>query len=345
VIHTLRLLACFLAVTGASVPVMACEKSFVVQKSTAPLPSGTVVFQGGSGNAAALYMFDTVSRIQTNLTKTWPLIYTPINGHISADGKNVVFTAVSCPGVTKRNYGCTSEDSARTDIYLWHMGSSTLIGLTTRLANLRYEDVIFSADDSFVLLKQAGQIAAYAIDYANPEAPVLGAQRMLPSLPPGEASGPYPTYDNLGFYFWIGSGNKEEVYYAYYAGGWAPANAPGTNLTYFPVASATGAAFLAAHDGHKAANGNQVDQIYMEPSGGTAFDTIATNMCNADNSDPGPVGTDLLLFSNDTSGAYRPYLADLSTGNIWSLTAGAGLGKGVASVLGMSFTASRLTPP
>jgi Tol biopolymer transport system component len=342
-IRALMFLPLSMAVASIASPGVACEKSFALQKSAPPLPSGTVVFQAGSGNTAELYLFDTISHKQTNLTKTWPLIYTPVNGHISADGQNVVFTAVSCPGMTKRDYSCTQQTSARTDIYLWHAGSSALIGLTTGLPNSRYEDVIFTPDDSGVLLKQNGQIASYSMDYTNPNAPKLGAARTLPSLPPGEASGPYPTYDNLGFYFWIGSDDVEDVYYADYAGGWSEANVPGTNLTYFPVASSTGAAFLVAHDGHVAANGNPVDQIYMEAPGGTAFETIAVNMCSADNSDPAPIGATSVLFSNDNTGNYLPFLADLSTGDIWSL-AKIGVGRGVVSVLGMSFTSTRLTP-
>jgi Tol biopolymer transport system component len=338
-------MCCTIAVAAICFPAIACEKSFVLQKSTPPLPSGTVVFQGGSGNWAELYLFDTVSHKQTNLTKTWPLIYTPLNAHISADGQNVVFTAVSCPGVTKRNYACTGANSARTDIYLWHVGTSTLIGLTTGLTNLRYQDVIFSPDGSFILLKQGSQIAAYSIDYTKPDAPVLGEQLTLPSLPSGEASGPYPTYDNQGFYFWLGSGKSETVYYAAYAGGWAQANAPNTTLTYFPVASATGAALLVAHDKNESPKKQPVDQIYMEPPGGTAFETIAANMCTADNSDPYPIGSSLVLFSNDNTGAYLPFLVDMSTGEIWQLTANIGLGEGVSSVLGMSFTTSRLSPP
>jgi Tol biopolymer transport system component len=269
-IRALMFLPLSMAVASIASPGVACEKSFALQKSAPPLPSGTVVFQAGSGNTAELYLFDTISHKQTNLTKTWPLIYTPVNGHISADGQNVVFTAVSCPGMTKRDYSCTQQTSARTDIYLWHAGSSALIGLTTGLPNSRYEDVIFTPDDSGVLLKQNGQIASYSMDYTNPNAPKLGAARTLPSLPPG-------------------------------------------------------------------------DQIYMEAPGGTAFETIAVNMCSADNSDPAPIGATSVLFSNDNTGNYLPFLADLSTGDIWSL-AKIGVGRGVVSVLGMSFTSTRLTP-
>ena len=309
----------------------ACHNGVPLQSTTPPLEGGTILFEADDGtNGEQFFSFNTVGRKQTEISLNRGLTL-PGNPHVSPNGQYVVFAA---------------QTNNRTDVFIWRVGAAQPVNLTGSASNLCYEDPSFTANGLNLVAKQNYNIVGYALSFSDPATPTIKSTTVYATNGVGgtstEASDPSISPDNRYIYFWRGVGTSENVHYLFLPGKTEINDIPSLALSYFPVVRDFTSQFIV---GHATAAADAPDQIYlMVPNIKNQVPTLLPfKDCNSDNSDPGSVDDDHVLYSNDSSGSYRGTLGAIAAAQAWDLST-IGLGAGTTNVRALTYTRFALTP-
>ena len=327
-----------LTLACAATAACACVSGPPLQTSAVPSLPGRAVFQGvDSGGKGQLYLFDFATLTQQEISLNWGLT-NPINAQFSPDGHFLVFAAHNAAGTVE-------------DVYVWPVGAAAPQNLTKGGASgaARSEDPKWRFDEKAIVFKQDGNIKVMSVTISGTTVTPGALTSLTTNGVNGtatEASAPFFTPDAKYVYFTRNSGASETVHVLTTALGQSSdqqfnANA---NYAYYPTVRDYTAIL---YTGWTTATG-RADQILLQSPllTGTAVLPLPFNDCNSDNSDPAPVDTDYVLYSNDSAavsptGGWRPVLATYAAAKAWNLSR-IGLGAGVTgNLLGLNYTAAR----
>lgn len=249
-------------------------------------------------NDSKLYLVDFAAKTRTLLSEHWN-IANPMNAHFSPDGKKIVFMGID-PG------------TATWDVYLWRLDSPDQpVNLTKALGNTRDEDPKFSPDGARIVIKHNGQLAEI-----DTNGLIINAIQL-----PEEASMPYYSTDGKTILYSANSGANADIYSINTDGSGkrALAAVPGSQ-EYYPIVRDSATFFytrwLSPETGF--------DQLYLGYfAANKAPLWLPLNKENADYSDAYPCGAQYVILSSTKSGSYGGYdlyIANINTGNIWTLS-------------------------
>jgi hypothetical protein len=267
-----------------------------------PINQGKIVFHrytDFSNYDGQLYVFDLATRELLSPSTSWDIDNTT-NAHFSPDGTQIVFM-----GVPRGQHNRSSWD-----IYLWTVGSSTPPRNLTEGNGVLDQDPKFFPDGTRVAFKHDGDIAILEI-----------ATGVVTTLTTGgslsEKSMEYPTRDGKSILFAEGDGAQSAIYSIDIATKAVVPLVSDPTQNYYPIVR-DDSTFLYAR--WQSAT-NHADEIYLATfdgrTGPVAFDTEF-----ADESDPYPVDSALVLFSSTRAGGkggYDLYVGNLVTGATRSL--------------------------
>jgi len=318
------------SLSGAS----ACTNGPPLQSTAVPALPGRVAFQGVDPTLGTqLYLFDFVSKAQTEISRSWGL-KSPLNPQFTPDGKFIVFSAVNSAGTVR-------------DVYVWPVGAAAPQNLTRGGASgaAKSEDPKWRGDQQAIVFKQDGNIKVMTVAISGQTVSSTGLTALTTNGVNGtatEASQPYYTPDGKYVYFTRNSGAAQTLHVLTVALGQAselPFNT-NNNYAYYPAVRDFS---TVVYTGWTTGTTLHADQILLQAPllTGASVISLLVNDCTSDNSDPAPVDTDYLIYSNDRTAGYRPYLGSYSAAQAWDLSR-IGLGAGVNSpILGMNYTAAR----
>lgn len=251
-----------------------------------------------------IFLYDFSARSLTQLSKASWGIKDPMNAVFSPDGKWIAFM-----GVTNNAW----------NVFMYQLGTSNPpVNMTNSAGATRNEDPKFSADGKTLVFKQNGDVKQATLSYTS-AGPAFTSIVSLTNAPSGaEYSMPFLAPDASAVYYATGTGaNMGLMKRTLATGATAVFDHPASLQTYYPIVRADGNVFYARW---KDASG--LDQIYEKtPDPASTPNPLQLNDCVSNNSDPAPVnGTNYLFFSSTTAGGYQLYLADVTTGQRWSLT-------------------------
>lgn len=273
-----------------------------VPAAARPTLSGKLVYHsydcyGCAGTKMYLYNFSTNQL--TWLNQNWNIDYA-MNAHFNPDASKIVFMG-------------QPAGSGDWDIYLWDVGSSTAPVNLTAGNGLRDEDPKFSPNGYRITFKQDNNLRIMELN-GN----ITNNVTNTPSIEEGM---PYYTDDATGLIFAQGSGSGSDIYKINITGTGKTALAnTGGIQEYYPITRDNNT-FLYSR-WYSASNHH--DQVYMGYFGNSTRTRLPFNNSNADYSDAYPCGTDYVIISSTRSGsvgAYDLYIANITTGDIWSLNA------------------------
>jgi Tol biopolymer transport system component len=267
-----------------------------------PISEGKIVFHrytDFSNYDGQLYILDFGTREFFNLTTAWDIDNTT-NAHFSPDGTKLVFMGVPRGQHTRSSW----------DIYLWTVGSSTPPENLTQGNGVLDQDPKFFPDGQHVAFKHDGDVAI--IDLST---------RAMTTLTSGgsisEKSMEYPSADGKKILFAEGDGAQSAIYSIDVTTKVIAPLITEPVQNYYPIVR-DDTTFLYAR---WASTTNAADEIYVSNYAGQSA-PAAFNTASADDSDPYPVDSVLVLFSSDRAGGkggYDLYVGNLSTGATRSL--------------------------
>ena len=312
----------------------ACVSGPPLQSTAVPALPGRVAFQGVDPTLGTqLYLFDFVSKAQTMFSRSWGL-QSPLNPIFSPDGKFIVFSAVNAAGTVR-------------DVYVWPVGAASPQNLTRGGASgaAKSEDPKWRFDQQALVFKQDGNIKVMTLAISGQTVTPTGTTALTTNGvngTPTEASQPSFTPDAKYVYSTRNSGAAQTVHVLTVALGQSSETLfnANNNYAYFPAVRDYSAI---VYTGWTTGTTLHADQILLQSPllTGTSVLSLPLNDCTSDNSDPAPVDTDYLLYSNDHTSGYRPFLGTYGAAKAWDLSR-IGLGTGVNSpILGMNYTAAR----
>ena len=281
----------------------------------APIPSlgGKLVFHVYSAYSAwdgKLFMLDFADSSLTEISASWSIDHT-LNAHFSPDGTKMVFMGDEVGGA--RDW----------DLFIWDVGSTEAPTNLTNPNDRREEDPKFSPDGTKIVFKERRwdftlNDFAYDIKTMNLDgtdiAPVTNNEGAK------EDSMPFYTQNGQKVIYARGVDENSDIYIVDVHG----ANSqPLENVSgvqeYYPIARDDSTFLYTRWD----AATNPNDQIYLGYFDGTPAAALPFNDVAANDSDPYPVGDQYVFFSSTRAGGqgnYDLYLADINTGNTWSLS-------------------------
>lgn len=302
--------SCVLMLFLCSIGACSCSKHTVslpvfadTARNDQPALTGRLIFHAYTCydcNDSKLYRYDFASGKLQLLNANWN-ISNAMNAHFSPDGNSIVF--MGKPAGTD-NW----------DVYLWHPASSIQpTDLTLAAGNARDEDPKFSGDGNRIIFKRNGLLK---------EMDTLGNITRSFTVPQAEASMPYYAKGN-SVLLYSGSestGNTADIYQLNLADGTAqPLSSIAGLEEYYPVAM-DDTSFLFTR---WVSSGNRNDQVYRGFFNGHATVSLAFNEPGENYSDAFPVNDRYVILSSTRpggKGGYDLYLADINTGNRWSLS-------------------------
>jgi len=274
--------------------------SYQSKGQTAPPLSGKLIFHSYSDYNnwdSQLYLLDFSSGSVNNISTTWNIDH-EMNAHFSPDGTKIVFMG-DLAGDGIRNW----------DIFLWTVGDPTPVNLT----NLggRDEDPKFSPDGLRIVFKSDGDL--WQMDLTGNR---INNVTNTASI---EESMPFYTADGNSILYAPGVGATSDVYQINTDG---TGNHPVVAVTgvqeYFPITRDNNSFLYTAWQNASA----HQDQIYMYDYSTGIGTRLPFNDGNYDFSDSYAVGNQYIVFASDKPGGkgnYDLYIADITTGQIWSL--------------------------
>ncbi len=298
-------LLCCLLFTGCNKADSAQSNLGVSKDSVAKKPPalrGRLVFHSYSCYGckdSKLYLFDFTSGALTQLNAGWA-IDNCMNAHFSPDGKKIVFMG-------------EPAGTANWDVFIWEPGSTSQpADLTAALGSSRDEDPKFAHSGNRIVFKRNGHLS---------EMDLTGTITRDITTGTGEQSMPYYSYNDSLVLYAEGSGAASDIYMV---------NADGANTRavealpgvqeYYPIANDSLSFYYTAWS--SAANLNdQLYRGYYDTREAPAY--LPFNDLSANYSDPYPCGTGYVFLSSTRSGSrggYDLYIADINTGDIWSLS-------------------------
>jgi Tol biopolymer transport system component len=265
-----------------------------------PVLEGKVLYHNYSGYEnwdAELFILDFSDNSVTNISSTWNIDH-EMNAMFSPDGRQIVFMGDEQGG--ERNW----------DIFLWTVGSSEPVNLTAGSA-AREEDPKFSPDGSKIVFKVDNDIKVIDL-YGN----ILSNVTNTPTI---EESMPYYSADGAKIFFAPGVGAGSDIFSINEDGTERTAIAERANFQeYYPITRDSNSIFFTGW----VSNQNKNDQVYLQYLDGSAPVLLPFNSRRANYSDATPVGSTYAIVSSTKSGGqggYDNYIANIHTGEIWSL--------------------------
>lgn len=288
--------------------VQACSKAQVKHSpsdTTAdvrPALSGRLLFHAYTCytcNDSRFFLYDFATSRLDIISDSWNIV-NPMNAHFSPDGKTIVFMGVT-PGMGW-------------DVFKWEIGSSAAPqSLTASFGAARDEDPKYSHDGSRIIFKQNGLIK---------EMDTLGNIIRTITVAHTEASMPfYAKGDSIVFY----SGNETggstgDIYmFSLNTNQQQPLSAIAGVEEYYPIAR-DDTSFLFTR-WYSSTNRN--DQVYLGFMNGRTAHRLSFNEPDQNYSDAYPVSDRYVILSSTRTGGkggYDLYLADMQTGERWSLS-------------------------
>jgi Tol biopolymer transport system component len=209
-----------------------------------------------------------------------------------------------------------AKQNGKWDIYLWPLGSSDKPANLTSGDDCRDEDPKFSPDGNSICFKQTPpggngnlKIMDLTGHVTNPVTNNIVESGM-----------PYYSTDAKSLLYARGAGNTSDIYMINVNGSGQQALESESGLQeYYPIVRDS-SSFLFAR-WYSQSNNN--DQVYMGYFSGAPATRLKFNEQNSNDSDPFPCGANYIFMSSTrsgTRGGYDLYVADLSTGNTWSLS-------------------------
>lgn len=270
---------------------------------TLPGIKGKIVYHSYNsyGDKAKMFIYDFSADQLTEISRGWN-IYDPINAHFSPDGTKIVFM-----GEAVRD--------GKWDIYLWTVGASGLPVNLTAGDGCRDEDPKFSSDGQSICFKQTPSGEDGNVKIMDLTGNIIAGVTNNTI----ESGMPYFSTDGTALVYARGSGSTSDIYRVNIDGTLDHALVNVSNVQeYYPIVlDATSflyARWYSAADHH--------DQVYRGSFDGSVPVRLPFNESTADFSDAFPCGSDYVILSCDKSGgsgAYDLYIADVTTGDMWSL--------------------------
>lgn len=277
-----------------------CVVSMNFFAQSQPVLSGKLLYHNYSSYDswdAEMFILDFSNGSVTNISSSWNIDH-EMNGVFSPDGSKVVFMGDVKGG--QRNW----------DIFLWDVGGGEPVNLTSG-SSAREEDPKFSPDGSKIIYKVDGDIKEMDLN-GN----ILNQVTNTPSI---EESMPYYTTDGNSVLYMQGAGSNADIYIIN-TDGTNPqplATAP-NNHEYYPITRDASSFFYTRWVNES----NYNDQLYLGYIDGLPATNLPFNDINSNYSDATPVGSQYVILSstrNGGVGGYDLYIADIFTGDIWSL--------------------------
>ena len=271
--------------------------------SSKPALKGKLVFHqyDSYGDAAKLYLYNFSLNTLTQLSANWN-IYDPINAHFNNDGSKIVFMGEAVA-------------DGKWDIYIWTLGSTTSPINLTAADGCRDEDPKFSPDGLHICFKQTptGSNGNLKIMDLN------GNITDNVSANSVESGMPYFTTDENSLVYARGAGATSDIFMMHVDG---TNNIPLANINnvqeYYPI-TINDSAFLYTR---WYSSSNHYDQVYLGYFTNSTRTRLPFNNNDADYSDAFPCNEESIVLSCDKTGGkgnYDLYIANKSTGKMWSL--------------------------
>ena len=272
-----------------------------IYAQNAPALNGKILYHSYSSYDnwdGELFILDLSDNSVTNISSGWSVSHA-INGMFSPDGTKIVFMA--------------DEDGwlQDWDIFLWTIGDEEPVNLTGPFSTDREEDPKFSPDGKTIVFKKNGDIVTMDL-----EGNIIAT---LTNTPGVEESMPYYTSDGSKVLYAPGAGAGSDVYIMDADGANSQALVAQSNYQeYYPAIRDNESFFYTGW----VSSSNLNDQIYLKYYSSDSSIYLPFNQSNANFSDATPVGLDYAVISSSKSGGYGGYdlyIADINTGDIWSL--------------------------
>ncbi|MDD7885078.1 T9SS type A sorting domain-containing protein [Flavivirga sp. 57AJ16] len=268
--------------------------------SQIPTLNGKIVYHTYSGYEnwdGEIFILDLSDNSVTNISSGWNIDH-EINAMFSPDGNKIVFMG-DIKGDGQRNW----------DIFLWTIGGGQPVNLTPYGG--RDEDPKFSPDGTKIVYKSDNDILIMDL-----QGNLLSNVTNTPNI---EESMPYYTVDGSKILFAPGAGSESDIY---------SINVNGTNRQpvvsqsnyqeYYPITRDNESFFYTGWVN----SFNLNDQVFLKYDTSSTSVYLPFNTTNANYSDATPAGLQYAILSstkNGGKGGYDLYIADINTGDIWSL--------------------------
>jgi len=272
--------------------------------TTLPALTGKLVYHSyrSYGAVSKLYLYNFATNQLTWISQSWN-IYDPMNAHFNNDGTKIVFMGEATKG-------------GKWDIYLWTVGSTSAPVNLTAGDGCRDEDPKFSPNGTKICFKQtpAGGVGNLKIMDLNGVITNSVTNNTI------ESGMPYFTKDSAALLYARGAGSTSDIYMVNVDGtnDHALANVSGVQ-EYYPIVRDS-ATFLYTR---WVSATNQSDQVYLGYFANNTRTSLPFNTTNADYSDAFPCDSSKVVLSCDKtggSGAYDLYIADMTSGSMYSLS-------------------------
>ena len=271
-----------------------------------PAMTGKIVFHNYTSYAAGdgqLYIYDFDKNTLTNLNSSWTGIVNTINPHFSPDGTKLTFMG-------------WNQGTDDWDIFLWEIDSGNNPVNLTNVRNNRDEDPKFAPDGKKIIYKER-YWANGGFHYRFQEMDLNG--NIVNTIdPPGddEVSMPFYFPNNSKIIYAKGAGSDSGIY---------TIDPDGSNDTPYQNTAALQEYYPSTVNDDKYLftrwidSGNHVDQIYL--GDGTTSTKLPFND-EYDYSDGFFIKDNYIIFSSTRpggKGGYDLYIADINTGDVWSM--------------------------
>lgn len=279
----------------------------VVTVKTKPALTGKLVFHryDSYGDVSKMYLYDFNTNTLTWISQNWG-IYDPMNAHFSPDGTKIVFMG-------------EAVQDGKWDIYLWTIGSTTAPVNLTSGDGCRDEDPKFSPNGYRVCFKQTPSGGVGNLKILEISSDTITNNVTSNTV---ESGMPYYSDDASALVYARGAGSTSDIYMVNIDGtnNQALANVTGVQ-EYYPIV--LGASTFLYTRWYSSSNQN--DQVYLGYFANSTRTRLPFNTSTADYSDAYPAGASSgkLVLSCDKSGGsgvYDLYIADMNTGDMWSLS-------------------------
>lgn len=246
---------------------------------------------------AELYILDFKDNSVTNISSAWNVDH-EMNAMFSPDGKHIVFMADQKGG--ERNW----------DIFLWSIGDKEPVNLTAGSVG-REEDPKFSPDGTSIVYK------------ANNDIKIMDLSgkliRNVTNTPDIEESMPYYTTDGSKIIYAPGVGAGSDIYTISSDGTKNKAEVNTSDYQeYYPITRDSESFFYTGWVSRR----NKNDQVFLKYFSRPKPVYLLFNDKHANYSDATPIGSKYVAVSSTRrggKGGYDNYIANLYTGDIWSL--------------------------
>lgn len=299
----LLILLVTMGVVGATVKVHG-------RNNNIPKVSGRLVYHSYSSYEAEdskLYLFDFDNREKVCLSDKFANVFNTMNADLNNDGSEVVFMGME-----------NNASDKKWDIYTYNLESGNLENLT-RDNELRNEDPKFSPDGKKIIFKQ-GHWDEKEDDmvYDLKELTLKNNKIRTITKDIEEDSMPYYSSDGNTIYYTRGIGKSSQIYEVSRNSTKSVKKVYSSNnvMCYYPIVYDETLYFTKWYS-----KSNNCDTIMKMNLDTKKVSKLKFNNKNYNCSDPCPLSDKYIIMSSTKGdGGYDLYLADMESGNTWSLS-------------------------